>query len=329
MYPWNHWRTYAPMIAGVSGMVLFMLWSSFVPEEPILRGSMFKSPTALASYFGTTCHGLFLWSCLYYMPLYFEAAKGMSPVKAGIALFPWTFTTGPAAIVVGLLIAKTGKYRWAIWLGWTLAAGGIGLLTTFEADTPASLWIPISMVSGLGMGILYSAMSFAIQAAASNRDLPFAAALYSFFRSFGQMLGVAVGGVIFQNQVKYNLEKYPAVASNADSYSKDASALVEVIKSMPLSQAGEKAVIISSYVDSLKVLWAAMCGFACLALIIAVLFTKSFSLTRELETEQGFQRSVKRTGDAERDASSLRSMGRPDTSYTTDTTYSKELYHAM
>jgi hypothetical protein len=67
MFPWTHWKTIVPLGAGAGGLLLFILWSSFVPNEPILRGSMFKSPTALVSYFGTVVHGMFLWSALYYM----------------------------------------------------------------------------------------------------------------------------------------------------------------------------------------------------------------------------------------------------------------------
>lgn len=61
--------------------------------------------------------GLLLWCGLYYMPLYYEAVKGMSPIMTGVALFPMTFTVAPASIVAGFLIAYTGKYVWAIWSG--------------------------------------------------------------------------------------------------------------------------------------------------------------------------------------------------------------------
>jgi len=232
--------------------------------------------------------GMFLWSALYYMPLYFEAAKGYSPIMSGIALFPWTFTTGPIAAICGVLIAVTGHYRWGIWSGWFFTVIGIGLLALLEADTAASMWVPISVISGIGLGILYSAMSFAIQAPSSNKDLPYAAALYSFFRNFGQMLGVAVGGTIFQNQIKSNLLKYPDLASRAAEFSKDASALVEVIKAMPATQHAVKTELITAYVDSLRVLWLIMCGLAGLAFILSLAFTKGKSLDRELETDQGF-----------------------------------------
>jgi hypothetical protein len=50
--------------------------------------------------------------------------------------------------------------------------------------------------------MLFSAQGFAAQASASNADLPFAGALYSFFWAFRQTLGVAISGVIFQNTFK-------------------------------------------------------------------------------------------------------------------------------
>lgn len=67
MYSWTSWRTTIPIEAGLIGFILFILWSKLSRVEPILRGSMFKDPSALVSYFGTVVHGMFLWSVLYYM----------------------------------------------------------------------------------------------------------------------------------------------------------------------------------------------------------------------------------------------------------------------
>ncbi|KAF2426263.1 MFS general substrate transporter [Tothia fuscella] len=291
MFPWSYRKTLLPMGIGIVGLLAFMLWSCTVSSEPILRGSMFKSPTALVSYFGSVVHGMFLWSALYYMPLYFEGAKGFTPIEAGIGLFSWRFTTGPSAVNVGIVVAKTGKYRWAIWSGWVLTATGIGLMSLFKADTrtwETWEWVFLSLVSGIGLGILYPAMSIAIQASASNADLPSAAALYCFFRNFGQMLGVAVGGAIFQNKVKYNMSGYADLADKAVEYSKDAAALVEVIRKMPPELVEVKHEINTSYVDSLRFLWLVMCAFAVLALVVGT-HTKEISLEKELETEQGWQ----------------------------------------
>lgn len=198
------------------------------------------------------------------------------------------------------MIAKTGRYIWGIYSGWFLTVLGIGLLVLLDAKTSTTMWAPIATISGLGLGILYSAMSFAIQAPASNKDLPFAAALYSFFRNFGQMLGVAVGGTVFQNQIKSNLLKVPELARSALEFSMDASALVEAIKMMPEGQ--DDVVLeelVKAYVDALRVLWVVMCALAGVAFLLSLVFARATGLDRELETEQGFVHDGK-VGDEEK-----------------------------
>jgi Na+/melibiose symporter-like transporter len=99
------------MILGIFGLTGFLIYSKYISLEPLIRGSIFSTSTAKVGYLGTFLHGILTWSILYYLPIYYEVAKGFSPTKAGVALFPVTFTTAPTAVIVGLVIAKTDKYR--------------------------------------------------------------------------------------------------------------------------------------------------------------------------------------------------------------------------
>lgn len=294
-YAWDSWRVLAPLIIGIVGLAVFVVFEEYVAKEPLIRLDVFKNRTAAASYFETTLHGMILWCVLYYMPLYYEAVKGETPILAGISLFPATFTVAPAAMVTGFVITKTGRYRWAIWAGWVLTTFGTGILYLLDVNTTTVQWVFINLVSGLGMGILFPSMAFSIQAATTNKDLAFAVALFSFFRAFGQALGVAVGGVIFQNQLEKKLLAYPLLAPMAGVYSSDASGLVQIIKTMQHGVA--RTQLIQSYADSLKYVWIVMCVLAGLALLSSF-FIKGFELDRALETEQGFQ--VEQTVDVEK-----------------------------
>jgi hypothetical protein len=111
MYEWKSWRTLVPMTLGIFGLLGFIVYSVSISPEPLIRRSLFNSPTAITAYAGTVVHGMIVWALLYYMPLFFEVAKDYSPVTSGVAIFPFTFTVAPAAVVVGLVIAKTGRYR--------------------------------------------------------------------------------------------------------------------------------------------------------------------------------------------------------------------------
>jgi hypothetical protein len=98
-YAWDSWRTLVPLLVSGAGLVAFVLHQEFIATEPLVRTSVFKTRTAAVTYIGTVVHGIILWSILYYLPLYYEAVKGLSPIMAGVALFPQTFTVAPAAAV--------------------------------------------------------------------------------------------------------------------------------------------------------------------------------------------------------------------------------------
>ncbi|KAL8872187.1 MAG: hypothetical protein Q9174_002140 [Haloplaca sp. 1 TL-2023] len=290
-YPWTSWHTLVPLCLGIAGLITFVTYEEVVAAEPLIPPRIFKNTTSAVSYVTTVIHGMILWSLLYYLPLYYEAVKGFSPVISGVALFPETFTVAPTTVVVGVLITLTGRYRWAIWAGWVLTVVGTGLLYLLDVDTPTVKWVFLNLVGGLGMGMLFPSMAFAIQASQTSQDLAFAVAMFSFFRAFGQAIGVAVGGTVFQNQMKTKLLAYPALASRADEYSRDASALVQVIKAMESGPIKEN--LKHAYADSLKIVWATMCGLAAVGLILS-LGTKGLDMNKPLETEQGFLEEKKR-----------------------------------
>ncbi|PWW75666.1 MFS general substrate transporter [Tuber magnatum] len=297
MYPWDHWRTLVPLLLGVAGLAGFLLYERFVAKEPLIRLGVFSTRTALVNYLGTIMHGMILWSLLYYLPLYFEAIKGLGPIMAGVAVFPETFTVAPASVVVGLLVSITGRFRWALWLGWTLTVMGMGVLVLLDVDTPTVSWIFISLVSGLGTGILFPSMAYAIQASATDEDMAYAVSMFSFFRAFGQSFGVAIGGVIFQNALKMEIAKHAVLRAMAGEYAADAVALVQVIKMMPAGMEGREE-LLSSYATALQVVWKAMIGFGAVGLVLS-LATEGLSLDRELKTEHGLVEK-KAAGDPEK-----------------------------
>ncbi|EWC44586.1 hypothetical protein DRE_06667 [Drechslerella stenobrocha 248] len=293
MYPWDSWRTLVPLIVGAAGLIGFVLYEIYVATEPMIKVGVFKQRTAAVSYAGTFCHGVVLWGLLYYLPLYYLAVKNQSPILAGVSVFPQTFTVAPASVAVGIIVTITGKFRWAVYIGWALTILGVGILYLLDVHTSTVSWIFINLVSGLGTGMLFPGMGLAIQAAAPVGDTGYAVAMFSFFRAFGQTFGVAVGGLAFQNFLKSKLETFPELAPVAAEYAKDAAALVEVIKEMPFGTPGQlRENLVWAYAAALKNTWLVFLGFAIVGGIFAI-FTENLSLDREHDTDQGFKRKEK------------------------------------
>jgi MFS family permease len=223
-------------------------------------------------------------------PLYYEAVKGYRPIIAGVALFPATFTVAPMAIVTGQAITRTNSYRWTIYLGWAIATLGMGLTILLDVKTTIVQFVFINLVPGIGLGILFPALQFQLQAASSNKDMAFAVAMFTFFRSFGQAVGVAIGGVIFQNQMVKKLQAYPHYASQASALAKDAAALVEIIKKTPEGQ--DKLDIQTAYTDSIRTVYIVLTALAGVALITCF-WIKAYDINIALETEQGLREEKK------------------------------------
>lgn len=124
--------------------------------EEMMRFSIFKNWTLRLVYLQTTIHGIILWSLLYYVPLYLEAVKNLSPIMTGVAMFPETFTVAPASVLVGIMISSSGKYMWALWTGWIFTVLGMGLLHFQDLHTPTLGWVFLNLVPGIGTGILFA-----------------------------------------------------------------------------------------------------------------------------------------------------------------------------
>ena len=287
MFAWSSFRTLVPLVLGICGLFGFVFFETYVVKTPLIPLGIFCSRTAVVNYIGTLVHGIVLWCLLYYLPLYYEAVKGYSPIIVGVAVFPETFTIAPVSILVGIAVSITGRFRWAIWSGWTLTVLGLGLLYLLGPTTSVPAFIFLNLVPGLGMGLLFASMNLATQAAATEKHVGFAAAMYIFMRSLGQGIGVAVGGVVFQSRFAVELRKYPDVASNATKLAQDASSLVQVIKAMPEGTV-ERTLILTAYADALKIVWAVMAGLAFVAMVLSFA-TKGLSLDAKMETEQALK----------------------------------------
>lgn len=171
-------------------------------------------------------------------------------------------------------------------MGWYLSTLGFGLMILFDVDTSTACWVIVTLIMGFGTGMLATGLMFAIQAATPAIDQAYAVSLFTFFRAAGQCIGVAVGGTIFQNSIKYQIQTHSSISAFAEAWSKDATQVVEMLKVMPEGQ--RKIELIQSYADALKNVWILACALSGVALI-ASLWTQHFSLDVVLDTDQGLE----------------------------------------
>lgn len=272
MYDWTAAATIVPLVLGFALVVCFVLYNTYVSKRPVIRRSLFAAATGKAAYASALVHGMLVYCLVFYLPLYFQGVQGYSAILSGAALLPFSLATGSFAIGTGVLISKNLQYRARILIGWSITTAGTGFLLALDTATTVPVWVLLSSIAGMGLGTVWSAGSFAVQAPASTADAPFAASTFVFIRALGQTLGVAVGGTIFQNTFKSKLGEDPRYAPYATQWARDAPALIEAIRR--LGDRDIQQFMASAYVDSLKNVWLVLCVLSGTAMLISFVWIR-------------------------------------------------------
>ncbi|KUJ13544.1 MFS general substrate transporter [Mollisia scopiformis] len=284
MFSWSSAHTLAPLLIGIAGIAVFVLWEIYFAKHPLIPMSIFNNRTAATVYWQSMVSGFDMWACVYYLPLYFEAVHGYSPILAGVAILPTLLSVALAAAVTGFAIRKTGAYRKILWLGWSITVLGSGLMMLLDVHKSPAQWVFIDLVGGLGVGMLLPVMRPAVQASSSDENMAVAAALTMTMRTLGMSLGIAVLGIIFQNVFQHKLNS-SGLSGFENAAAQNVLGFVKIAKSLP-DQSPEKEILRKIFADSLKIIWAAMLAFSAVSLLLSFL-TEELSLDRVLNTEQG------------------------------------------
>ena len=95
-----------------------------------------------------------------YLPIYYQACKGSSPVGSSVNELPLSIFTGPTAALTAISVPLFQRYRTQLWLGWSLCTLSMGVFTIIHADTPTSISIGLGVPLAVGSGSIYCEKRF-------------------------------------------------------------------------------------------------------------------------------------------------------------------------
>jgi cyanate permease len=164
-------------------MIAFFLFSEKrLAKYPLMPLSMFKSWSNNAAFAACFSHGMAFIVVEYYLPLYFQASRGTSPLRSGVLILPLTCSEAGIGILTGILIHQTGRYRELTWFGMTLLTIGTGLYIHLDRTSSVGEIAAFQLVAGIGSGFLFESPLIAIQAMVSQADTATATATMGFVR---------------------------------------------------------------------------------------------------------------------------------------------------
>lgn len=150
-----------------------------------------------------------------------------------------------ASFISGAIVNFTGHYLALIFIGPLISVAGLGLLFTITENTANSALIGYQILYGAGLGLAFQLPLMAVQAeyAPEPELIPQASSLLTFLQLLGGVIGIAIAGTIFGNQLGSELANsgLPAEVINGVKQS------VTVIFQLPESSRGP---VVTAYIKA-------------------------------------------------------------------------------
>ncbi|MCJ1358496.1 MAG: hypothetical protein MMC33_008496 [Icmadophila ericetorum] len=287
------WSTYRIILALVLGFIGLFIWTAFewtpkLAPEPSFPRKIVSNRTSTAALIVTFLHSVVTYWTFYFLPIYFQAVKGRSPLSSGVDTLPTFAGIIPFAIMGGVLLSKTGRYKPLHFFAFIPLTIAFGLFSTLDKDSSNAAWVCFQLLSSVGAGCLAGITLPAVQAPLDESDVATATGLWSFVRSFGAIWGVTIPSAVFNNECSKHAgtisdASLARMLSGGKAYEFATQKFLDSIDNPTL-----RAEVVDVFTQAMRTVWYVGLAFAGLGLVIT-LFEKEVKLRVDLKTEFGME----------------------------------------
>ncbi|KAH8911766.1 MFS general substrate transporter [Coniochaeta sp. PMI_546] len=206
-YAWSNGRIIVLFVIFGVLMACFVLIQAWQQENATVPPRIFKNRNVWGGGIFTFCLGASFFAIVYFLPIWFQAIKGVSAVKSGIMNIPLLLSLVIFTIISGGGITNLGYYGPFMLFSTVLSTVGAGMLTTFEVTTSHPAWIGYQVLYGAGLGSGLQIAWVIVQASLPAADIPIATAMMQFAQTLGGSIFVSVAQNIFSNLLIQDLAK--------------------------------------------------------------------------------------------------------------------------
>ncbi|KAJ5621292.1 C6 transcription factor [Penicillium herquei] len=259
-FQWDSAMVISMLVIGGLSFVAFILIEWKVASLPMLPMAFFKNQVITALLVQSFLLGAVYQAYLYYLPLYYQNARGWDPIVSAALTAPMVACQSVSSVCSGQYISRLKRYAEVIWFGFGLWTLGAGLMLLFGRHTHPGVIAVIVGITGLGIGCTFQPTMVAIQAHATKSQRAVVISNRNFFRCMGGSVGLAVSAALLQATLKSSLPSNLAYLAKS-SYSLPSESSVS---------ASEWSEILSSYTKAshsvfiLQVPLIGVCFLACL-----------------------------------------------------------------
>ncbi len=165
--------------------------------EPIIPLELFRNRNYSATILATFLAAIGFFGAIIFLPRWLQFVQNVSATDSGLQILPLMAGVILSSIGAGVLVSRTGRYKWILTGALAIMGVGILLFTGLSATTDLQLLWLWMFIAGLGIGPTLSVFTIVIQASVPFSRLGVATGNLTFFRQIGGSVGLAIVGTIF------------------------------------------------------------------------------------------------------------------------------------
>ncbi|KAI1764472.1 major facilitator superfamily domain-containing protein [Hypoxylon sp. FL1150] len=211
VYPWNDARIIVLFVLCGLLCLAFAGIQAWKKENATLPPRILKNRSIAASVFFGFFMGGGMLVLTYYLPIWFQAVKGVSAFESGIMLLPMILSSVVGAVLSGVIISKVGYYTPFFYLTSIITPIGAGLMTTFTPSTGSGKWIGYQILIGIGLGCGSTMPLNVVQTVLERSDIAIGSALIMFMRFLGSTVFLSVAQTVFLSGLVKKITNLPDI----------------------------------------------------------------------------------------------------------------------
>lgn len=261
-YPWSSPQIISLFCAAALFTVLFII-NEKSAIEPIMPSMLFQSRNFTVVLIAGLALGVVMMGTLVYIPTYLQMVTGSSTTESGYLMMPMVLAMLITSTIIGQIISRTGRYKWAPVTGMGVVTLALVLLSTMGPDMPVWHICAYLAVLGVGIGLSMQVLMLIVQNEFSAENAGTAISMNTYFRTMGMSLGAAVVGTLFVSKLKSLLSE--AVPGLNSGFETQWSLTPSSVRQLPENV---RNVIVRSYSDALTPVFKWIIPLTIVALVV-------------------------------------------------------------
>ena len=200
-YEWSNGRIIALFVLFSVLLIGFIAVQVWKPETATIPKNIICNRSIIGGMWFTFCLASTMMLLIYYLPLWFQAIKGVSAVQSGIRTIPLVLALVVGSICGGQIVGRIGYYLPLILTSACIMPIGAGLITTFKVNSGEGVWIGYQVLFGIGLGTGMQQGAIAAQTVLNKKDVPTGVSLMFFTQMLGGAIFVSVGQNVFDSHL--------------------------------------------------------------------------------------------------------------------------------